>query len=55
MNSYNISNSLTLVKNENDTIGGLAVNGENVRLWLQNNIQFKEYINSIIDAKLKAQ
>lgn len=55
MDSYNISNSLTLVKNENYTIGGLAVNGENVRLWLQNNIQFKEYINSIIDAKLKAQ
>lgn len=55
MDSYNISNSLELVKNENDTIGGLAVNGENVRLWLQNNIQFKEYINSIIDAKLKAQ
>lgn len=57
MDAYNISNSLTLVENENEnyTIGGLAVNGEKVRLWLQNNIQFKEYINSIIDAKLKAQ
>ena len=44
--------ALRTLGQEEATNGGLAIYGPNVAEWLRQNNQFKNYINSLIDAKL---
>lgn len=44
--------ALRTLGQEEATNGGLAIYGPNVIYWLQQNNEFKNYINSLIDAKL---